>query len=106
MEPISTYANNALIVAGSRKLSSNERKPGCRLAALEAVSRLQKRRPGPFSLNELFEEMQLGGSPYGLETVRRIALYDMSGRKSGTHRAYQDLTLRPDGQLEVFRGAE
>ena len=106
MEPISTYANNALIVAGSRKLSSNERKQGCRIAALEAVARLQKRRLGPFSLNELFEEMQLGGSPYGLETVRRIALYDMSGRKSGTHRAYQDLILRPDGQLEVFRGAE
>lgn len=50
--------------------------------------------------------MQLGGSPYGLETVRRIALYDMSGRKAGTHRAYQDLILRQDGQLEVFRGAD
>ena len=103
MEPIPTYANNALIVAGSRKLSSNERKQGCRIAALEAVSRLQKRRPGPFSLDELFEEMQLGGSLYGRETVRRIALYDMSGRKSGTHRAYQDLTLREDGRLDLFR---
>ena len=103
MEPISTYANNALIAAGSRKLSFNERKQGCRIAALEAVSRLQKRRPGSFSLNELFEEMQLGGSPCGLETVRRIALYDMSGRKPGTHRAYQDLILRPDGHLGVSK---
>ena len=103
MEPIFKYANNALIVAGSRNLSSNARKPGCRIAALEAVSRLQKRRPGPFSLNELFEETQPGGSLYGRETVRRIALFDMSGRKAGTHRAYQDLILREDGRLDVFK---
>ena len=103
MEPISTYANNALIVAGSRKIPNNDRKHSCRLDALLAISKLQKRRPGPFSLDELFKEMQSLGSPYRKETLRRIALYDMAGRKAGTHSAYKDLVILPDGRLDLLR---
>ena len=103
VEPISLCANNALIVAGSRKITFNLRKQSCRKDVLEAVSRLQKARPGPFSLNDLFEEMQLGGSAYRRDTVRRTAMYAMSGRKAGTHPCYQDLILREDGRLDLFR---
>ncbi len=103
MEPISTYANNALIVANSRKIPNNNRKHSCRLDALLAISRLQKRRPGPFSLDELFKEMQSLGSPYRKETLRRIALYDMADRKAGTHVAYKDLVILPDGRLDLFK---
>ena len=103
VEPISTYANNALIVAGSRKIPIRGRKHSCRLDALFAISKLQKRRPGPFSLDELFKEMQSLGSPYRKETLRRIALYDMVGRKAGTHSAHKDLVLREDGRLDIYR---
>ena len=103
MEPISTYANNALIVAGSRKIPNRGRKHSCRLDALFAISKLQKRRPGPFSWDDLVKEMQSLGSPYRKETLRRIALYDMSGRKAGTHSAHKDLVLLPDGRLDLFR---
>ena len=81
-EPISTYANNALIVASSRKIPIRGRKHSCRLDALFAISKLQKRRPGPFSWDDLVKEMQSLGSPYRKETLRRIALYDMAGRKA------------------------
>ncbi len=103
MEPISTYANNVLIVAGSRKIPIRSRKSSCRLDALFAISKLQKRRPGPFSLDDLFKEMQSLGSPYRKETLRRIALYDMAGRKAGTHVAYKDLVVLPDGRLDLLR---
>ena len=103
VEPIPTYANNALIVATSRKIPNRGRKHSCRLDALLAISKLQKRRPGPFSLDELFKEMQSLGSPYRKETLRRIALYDMAGRKAGTHSAHKDLVILPDGRLDLMR---
>ncbi len=103
MEPISTYAGNALIVAGSRKIPNRARKRSCRLDALLAISKLQKRHPGPLSLDELFKEMQSLGSPYRKETLRRIALYDIAGRKAGTHSAHKDLVILPDGRRDLLR---
>ena len=47
--------------------------------------------------------MQSLGSPYRKETLRRIVLYDMAGRKAGTHSAHKDLVILPDGRLDLMR---